>query len=400
MVAALALLGASRAGATTYYVAKTGSDSANGSLSTPWLTISRAVGVAVAGDTVIVEDGTYVETVNWSHSGSSGSPITFRSQNKWGAHIAPTSAQINSNLALTTQVESTGDYTIIQDFDISGAGDGDSPSNAGIKIQVGADNCKVLGNKIHDIGYASTRCPIGAAINIAANGAVVDKNYICHCAPPRSAGFLCRTGGHGMYFNGPSINGTFTNNLLADIAQGFGIQWDSRSAPITGFVVDNNTFTNLGDSGHKTGGAIYYPCTATGCGMNKFNNNIIANVQNQTMLLDPGGTGYGSLGADQIFNSVIYSSPAVNFNGSDEPTSILQNTVTSNPLFVNYTGDQTGNYHLQATSPAINAGTSSGAPNHDFDENTRPQGAAYDIGALEFLASLPAAPTNLTATPH
>ena len=203
-----------------------------------------------------------------------------------------------------------------------------------------------------------------------------------------------------MYFNGPSINGTFTNNLLVDIAQGFGIQWDSRSAPITGFVVDNNTFTNLGDSVHRTGGAIYYPCTATGCGMNRFNNNIVANVQNQTMLLYPSGTGYGSLGADQMYSNLIYNSPAINFNGSDEPTSILQNTLTSNPLFMNYTGNQGGNYHLQAGSPAIDHGTFSGAPFTDLDGNLRPQGSQEDIGAYELVVSKPNTPTSLTAAVH
>ena len=65
--------------ATTYYVSPTGSDAAAGGVGAPWKTISHAASVAVAGDTVNVEDGTYVETVNWSHTGTSGAPITFRS---------------------------------------------------------------------------------------------------------------------------------------------------------------------------------------------------------------------------------------------------------------------------------------------------------------------------------
>jgi hypothetical protein len=41
-------------------------------------------------------------------------------------------------------------------------------------------------------------------------------------------------------------------------------------------------------------------------------------------------------------------------------------------------------YHLSASSAAINAGTSVGAPATDRDGNPRPSGAGYDIGAFEY----------------
>ncbi|NPT60323.1 hypothetical protein GNZ13_38650 [Paraburkholderia sp. 5N] len=42
-----------------------------------------------------------------------------------------------------------------------------------------------------------------------------------------------------------------------------------------------------------------------------------------------------------------------------------------------------GNYSIKAGSPAINNGTSAGAPDHDIFGTRRPQGAGYDIGAVE-----------------
>jgi hypothetical protein len=42
-----------------------------------------------------------------------------------------------------------------------------------------------------------------------------------------------------------------------------------------------------------------------------------------------------------------------------------------------------GDYHLQAGSPAIDAGTSAGAPTTDFEGHGRPCGAGVDIGAYE-----------------
>jgi len=56
-------------------------------------------------------------------------------------------------------------------------------------------------------------------------------------------------------------------------------------------------------------------------------------------------------------------------------------SVLGNPLFVN---PATGDFHLQATSPAINSGFNPGNLNpRDFDGNPRPLGTNFDIGAFE-----------------
>ncbi|MCF8083473.1 MAG: right-handed parallel beta-helix repeat-containing protein [Deltaproteobacteria bacterium] len=56
-------------------------------------------------------------------------------------------------------------------------------------------------------------------------------------------------------------------------------------------------------------------------------------------------------------------------------------TTEGDPGFVDQVG---GDYHLSATSPCIDSGTSTGAPLTDYDGNTRPQGSGYDIGAYEY----------------
>lgn len=73
----LALVAAQSLGASTYYVATSGSDSADGSLATPFLTLGKAKGVAVAGDTVLVRGGTYLLSTTLSLV-STNSGVTYK----------------------------------------------------------------------------------------------------------------------------------------------------------------------------------------------------------------------------------------------------------------------------------------------------------------------------------
>jgi hypothetical protein len=68
------------ASAATYYIRTDGSDSNTGlanSAGGAWLTIQKAANTVVAGDTVEIQAGTYLEDVTETTDGSSGSPITY-----------------------------------------------------------------------------------------------------------------------------------------------------------------------------------------------------------------------------------------------------------------------------------------------------------------------------------
>ena len=60
------------------YVAKNGNDGNTGTITSPYLTISKAAQEAVAGDNVFIREGVYEETLVPSNSGTAGSPITFQ----------------------------------------------------------------------------------------------------------------------------------------------------------------------------------------------------------------------------------------------------------------------------------------------------------------------------------
>jgi hypothetical protein len=58
--------------------------------------------------------------------------------------------------------------------------------------------------------------------------------------------------------------------------------------------------------------------------------------------------------------------------------------ISADPLFVDFAGED---FHLQADSPAIDAGSADGAPDIDFDGNPRPRkGGGFSIGAYEFVS--------------
>lgn len=73
------LIAFSFAMAKDIYVTKSGNDNNAGTQTAPYLTVSKAASVAVAGDNVYIGEGTYEETLTPSNSGTQGNPISFQS---------------------------------------------------------------------------------------------------------------------------------------------------------------------------------------------------------------------------------------------------------------------------------------------------------------------------------
>jgi hypothetical protein len=161
--------------ATTYYVAKTGSDGSAGTQEAPWLTIGKAASTMVAGDKVIVSAGTYAEKVQPANSGTSGSRIIYEADISAGDVIIDGQGKDNcfactksyvtidgfiainaggNGIAFTT---SSGSYGIIKNcivYDIGGNG---------IKVDtadyVGIENCLVFDNSTSGILVSSNAEP-------------------------------------------------------------------------------------------------------------------------------------------------------------------------------------------------------------------------------------------------
>ncbi len=73
----LALCLVSLASAKNIYVSKQGNDNNPGTQNSPYKTIAKASSVAVAGDIIIIGQGTYEETIRPQRSGTAGRPIRY-----------------------------------------------------------------------------------------------------------------------------------------------------------------------------------------------------------------------------------------------------------------------------------------------------------------------------------
>ena len=344
------------ASALNYYVSTTGSDSSgDGSAANPWATIAHAASVVVPGSTVHVAPGTYTGSFNTDASGTASAYITYISDTKWGAKIAPSGSSTWSN---------HGNYVAIENFDVSGP-----PSSCCNAIYTAGNATKIIGNNVHDT-QTSNGCQAvgGAGIAVDAPNAYVAGNYVHDNGPfPTPCDYI-----HGIYIGDSSRSssgGAAYNNISFDNS-GWGIQlWHSATNEI---LVNNTLFGNL------SGGIVVG--NDVGADDNTIVNNNLA-FNNTRGIWEEGTTGTHNV----YQNNLVFQNSSGDWSLQNGNTATA--TVSADPLFVNWTGDSTGDYHLQPSSPAIGAGTSNGAPTTDYDGNARPQAGRWDIGSYEYVGA-------------
>ncbi|MBX4187217.1 MAG: right-handed parallel beta-helix repeat-containing protein, partial [Candidatus Doudnabacteria bacterium] len=140
-------------------------------------------------------------------------------------------------------------------------------------------------------------------------------------------------------------------------------------------------------------------------------NNIFTNIIAEDVFIES-----GSQTAASSMNNNLFDSTALIKWGDFTPLTLTQfrntyptqcsNCREANPLLVNAAGND---FHLQSSSPAINAGTVNNVYNTfqsmyglnislDFDRSARPSGSAWDMGAYEF-GGTPTTPPPPPPTP-
>jgi hypothetical protein len=152
---------------------------------------------------------------------------------------------------------------------------------------------------------------------------------------------------------------TSANDIFArNISGGIGVATAGPAARVT--VINDTFYSNDGVGIEADGPASTVYVT----------NTIVSGHEDGLRLNNPASTLSGNY---NLLNN------AINLSGgaTGGPNDILD----LDPMFVNASND---NFHLASGSPAIDKGTSIGAPGVDFEGGSRPFGAGVDIGADEY----------------
>ena len=427
----------------------------------PYTTIQSGIDAANAGDTVLVDPGTYNENINFN-----GKAITVTSSG--GATATTINGGNKPGLATVTFANAETRSSVISGFTITGGGDTIFSGNSDGGIYVSGGSPTIQGNTVtanycHDI---DVQFGAAAILNnevsgvLAGKGSGVDLSYC-------TFGSGIHLGGTNNYVNGLGsvvIGNTIENNNGQEPAGVSGIVgggifiWAAQNVLIMNNIIRNNTVGFPGSafvSANSIGTVIVQnliygntSCAGAIAPQNGGNdptnpsiliaNNVLAdNFATQANAdlssciaisqIYPGPFSYGSSSPGfVIVNNIVTGStsyPAVNCDWfsppslSDQPT--FENNILYNaggPFFGSYCVDVSnqdgnvavdpqlvnptaGNYQLQSTSPAIDAGLNSVLQTFkamtgmdwtkDFAGNPRVQngsgkGCTIDMGAYEY----------------
>jgi parallel beta-helix repeat protein len=391
---------ASSAQATTYYVAKTGSDSNDGSVGSPWLTIGKARNTAVAGDTVKILPGVYAEQISsWPNKGTSwGNAITFvANDTNDDPIIRPTSGATGTKVLQFKA--SAAHYLIFQDIVIDGVNlDSDC-----IKGETSATHVRFLNCEIKNAVGQGVLLVSGAGnwefINCDVHNNGFDLNF--------DHGFYIQTNNNliegcnihnnkavGIHiYGGGSSDSIIRNNRVYDnTASGIGLYTGSGHLVYNNLVWGNggNELTiRYGASSCKVyNNVIHEETAATVIGIdivtsttanNEIKNNIIVGAKTYDIRINGGVPG------TIIQNNII--GKAIQDSGTG---SVISDNTVVTLANIKFTNSGANDYSLQSDSPARDIGLTLGDVPVDILGASRPSGAAYDVGAYEFVGT----PTN------
>lgn len=373
--------------ATTYYISTSGnggSDSNAGTIGSPFLTLGKAESVAVGGDIVIVNNGTFAGFTA-SHSGTSGNPITFQVANTGGV-------MISSTITLTGnwRTFSGFNFTNVSDRSFSITGTNNIVLNSTISISSFGTGYGIL---------------VGADANTGGTGAqnntIDNLRLICTSTSGQNI--------HGVIFGGGASNNTLKNSYIDGPYYGFVDKVTTGSKCFNN--VFNQTVANLNTCIYAKGSANgqynnnTLRVTGSGSGillnvsdggspsvtLATIRNNIYIKPAGEFALFDasPSTNTYTS-----DYNVYQYSSGTVFFKQGVASYSTLSawqsvsgqdlHSIAATPTFTNGSGTMTqkSDYTPGSTSPAINIGTIISGRTTDAVGNSLV--SVPDIGAVEY----------------
>jgi len=364
----------------TYYVSTSGSDSNPGTIGSPFLTLSKAESVVVAGDLVLIDDGSYAGITTTKNGTNNSTRITFQAIN-------------TGNVSLTTPIVSPNNFRTydglafnnVSDraFDVTGGNNNffnlfitiNYGTGYGIKIGMDANTggSTASNNVIDNLRIVSTfvgaQTVHGVLFGGGANGNICRNSYFSGtyygivdkvCANTRIYNNVFNFNASGLYtciYAKGATNGIYVHNVIRTTGGSFGILMapsDGGSPQATGQQILNNIFIKGTDA------AIYN--AGTGTFISNYN---LFQYTSGALVLDPAG--YSTLANWQT-------------TGHD------LNSIAGTPLFTNgsTTLTELDDYMPTSGSPVVNNGTTSF---RTTDAGGNGVVSVPDIGPWEYLAT-------------
>lgn len=400
----------------TFYVATNGNDSADGSISTPWLTIRHGAITMNGGDTLNIRMGTYPDDgldLEEIKSGTPAQPTTVQAYNGEKVIYFPNApaGQNAHGILLSGKTN-----VVLNGFELNAV----NCTSDGIKLDQGTTNVVVTNMFIHGCGHGMGLLAtgvnegdyMGALIThctFQTNGWDSSTNDVpLHNIYIQTSGMTvencliqgCTNVGGGpsgiQYFGTGATNGTFRNNWITNCSTGMIIQATGGS----NCWIYNNVIISGYSYGISVGGMSYVYVLNNTC----YTNNAQVNISNSTNVWiennilvggyanNPGGL-YVTANSTTVYvrNNLGYGSTLTGSRTYDFRTNTANNVTISGNLFgvtqtttndvydAHFANAANGDFHLTAGSDAIGAGLNEASLfTTDYAGNRR---VGWDIGA-------------------
>ncbi len=438
--------------ATIYYVKTIGSDAANGSTwATAYKTVQKALDVAIASDEIWVASGTYVPTKNMAgtaannaadntfyitkniklYGGFAGTETNIN-QRMAGSNITTLSGDMNADddysnnayhvmvISSTTSNGAILNTCVIDGLTITkGNAFGGALFSFGGGLFVKADGNNETSPQISNCIFQSNRAQIAGAVEV--------RNYSSLCNLAFNAcSFINNSsntsvGAVEFYYSSGATGSQvineclFKSNSCPTYGGAIGLEcygMSNKSLTITNSIFDKNTSTNGYGGALSIENQSLLDLKLKNCTFNENSCNAsggaIRLVNREDFITGVKGTFNSSIvncifwGNKQRGNTDETGSDIDNGSSFDPSAnlSVTYSITQQNSTYATGTGiinDQdpkfinaaNGDLRLLSGSPAIDAGTATGAPSTDKNGISRPQGGGIDIGAYEGITTLP-----------